>query len=314
MTIINQFREQSVTSLFKANTFDKCWDIWSPQINHLIGSTPTASSILSVGNNLADVFKLTSTGERNQSDVSGGGYAWEALVCWYLNLCLVGSRTVVFKQNKALTPSPIQDAITVNYGNFQSNTEADLIALTFPEIALKDEQLIQSQFNLSTNLKEIPGIYNSKSLSALLNTLTDKYFSKLEVCIIQCKTNWNDNAQIPMLWDMIYSVKDFIEDSNITIGRNNYHAHNLQKFRYAFVTVPTNKTEYKPNSTAVKRVSNISGGNYWGNPAKDSVCESIENIFGRNFKSGFNGNGIRDDLNTIIKGKNFRLTHDYFKL
>ena len=39
-------------------------------------------------------------------------------------------------------------------------------------------------------------------------------FDKIEINVIQCKTNWNDNAQIPMLWDMIYKVKYF-DNNNI---------------------------------------------------------------------------------------------------
>ena len=37
------------------------------------------------------------------------------------------------------------------------------------------------------------------------NYLCARDFDSFEIGVIQCKTNWNDNAQIPMLWDMIYS-------------------------------------------------------------------------------------------------------------
>ena len=33
---------------------------------------------------------------------------------------------------------------------------------------------------------------------------------------LQCKTNWNDNAQIPMLWDLIYNAQGF-KISNISV-------------------------------------------------------------------------------------------------
>ena len=61
---------------------------------------------------------------------------------------------------------------------------------------------------------------------------------KFEIGIIQCKTNWNDNAQVPMLWDMIYSAGGF-RGRNITIGRNGYNIQNAQSFTYSFVTVPS---------------------------------------------------------------------------
>ena len=41
----------------------------------------------------------------------------------------------------------------------------------------------------------------------VMDALCEKHFTSLEIHIIQCKTNWNDNAQIPMLWDMVYSAQ-----------------------------------------------------------------------------------------------------------
>lgn len=320
MNIYELLRKETVTSLFSGATVPKCWEIWKPEINKILGNEPSAESILSLGDNLSNIFSTTGTGERSQSQVSAGGHAWEALVCWYLNICLIGSRTVVIKQNKKLIPSPIRDAITVNYGNFPSNTEADLIALTFPEDPLCDSDIEELRNNL---LKE-PSLYTKNGdirLQPALNVITQRLFNKFEVCIIQCKTNWNDNAQIPMLWGMIYSVNEFIDDSKISIGSNNYHAHNLNKFKYAFITVPTNENNpnvkkdlYKPTSTAVKRVSNLSGGNYWGKPKKDSVAESIKDIFGRNFSSGFKNQGIRIDIEKILKNNCIHTDYNYFKL
>ena len=93
---------------------------------------------INLGDHLAEIFKTTSQGTRTQADVSGGGKLWEAIVCWYLNLCLIGTRTVVIKHKKDLIPEPIKEAISVKYGNFISNTKADLIAITFPN---KEEYL-----------------------------------------------------------------------------------------------------------------------------------------------------------------------------
>lgn len=44
----------------------------------------------------------------------------------------------------------------------------------------------------------------------------------LEAHIIQCKTNWNDNAQIPMLWNMVYATKDF-KENKIYRSKNYYY-------------------------------------------------------------------------------------------
>ena len=119
-----------------------------------MSSTPTANDIFSIGDHLRDIFKTTGQAGRSQSDVSAGGTVWEALVCWYLNLCLLGRRTFVLKHNRELIPNPIYKAITVNYGTFRSNTESDLIAITFPD---EDEYKIdKSHIRIpSLNLEDI---------------------------------------------------------------------------------------------------------------------------------------------------------------
>ena len=42
---------------------------------------------------------------------------------------------------------------------------------------------------------------------------------------LQCKTNWNDNAQVPMLWDIIYSSNEKL--NNISVGINGVSPHSL---------------------------------------------------------------------------------------
>ena len=88
---------------------------------------------------------------------------------------------------------------------------------------------------------------------------TESYFDEFEIGVIQCKTNWNDNSQIPMLWSMIYETNSF-DSSSISIGRNGYSMKDLKHFTYSFMTVPTNDlSSYKQNSTSVNRVRNLTG-------------------------------------------------------
>ena len=135
-------------------------------------------------------------------------------------------------------------------------------------------------------------------------------FQEIEVHVIQCKTNWNDNAQIPMLWDMIYSAKTF--RTGITIGREGYSIADIADFSYSFVTVPTVKlAKLTPTSVAVQRVRNISGGNYWGLATKSGVASSIKEMLDRNLKSGHSSN----HLSTIKTGIPLLATdYSYFKL
>ena len=298
MNIIETLRSISVENLFQMNTFDNCFPHWKPKIIQTIGETPTYNSILNLGDNLKDIFSVTAETGRTQSSVSGGGASWEGLACWYMNLCLMGSRTVVIKHAKKLIPRCIADSITVNYGSFVSNTESDLIAITFPN----DKKFVEDISILTEDGKI--------DVEKKLNELCVEFFEKLKVAVIQCKTNWNDNAQIPMLWEIVYSSRGF-ENRNITIGKNGFSMKDLDKFSYSFLTVPTGKSEYKTTSVAVKRVYNLSGGNYWGQPSKSGISNSIKEIFNRNFSNGWILGSQRNDLNNKLKDSGI---DDYFSL
>ncbi|SFS06200.1 hypothetical protein [Anaeromicropila populeti] len=310
--IIEYLRESSINNLFSANGFNTAWPTWKTKINSL-APTPTQHQILALGDSLKEIFYTTNmSSSRSQSDVSGGGANWEALVCWYLNLCLIGRRTVVIKHSKKLIPEPISNAITVNYGSFISNTESDLIALTFPNKAnytIDKESICISDTNGTT--VPLHKIKNSKyNLLPVLNALAAEDFKEIEIHIIQCKTNWNDNAQIPMLWDMIYSAKAF--RSGITIGREGYSIVDAKAFTYSFVTVPTVKLDkIASTSVAVQRVRNITGGNYWGLPTKSGIASSIKEMLDRNLRTGETVNHLSTIKNEISK---LSADYTYFRL
>lgn len=295
MEAIEQLRTKVISDLFKTKTFCSVWNYWQPDISNILGNDYKSSSIIQLGEQLSKIFKSTSEG-RDQSQVAAGGAAWEALICWYLNLCLIGSRTVVIKSKKENIPNCVRESISVKYhGNFKSNTESDLLAVTFPD----DESL---------NIK-----YNShKSLILELNELIENSFKQTELTVIQCKTNWNDNAQIPMLWDLIYSSKGF--SKNVQVGAGAFNTLLLKNFTYAFVTVPTSRGKFDPDSTPVMRVRNLSGGNYWGSKTKSGVANSVFDMIQQNFSTSFNSyeNGWHKDISPLIKkmigsGNIFRL-------
>ena len=156
---------------------------------------------------------------------------------------------------------------------------------------------------------------NTFNFLPVLNALVERDFSEIEIHIIQCKTNWNDNAQIPMLWDAVYSANTF--RNGISVGTDGYSIHDTKRFTYSFVTVPSNQIErdgrqmYKLTSTSVLRVTNLSGGNYWGLPSKQGIASSVKELIERNLKSG-NNNSV---LNTISQALPYlSTTHSYFKL
>ncbi|MEO5775762.1 MAG: hypothetical protein ABIQ27_02595 [Flavobacterium sp.] len=304
-------RKASTESVFSTPTFQNCWQTWQPEINRHLGNNYTENEIINLGDHLSEIFKSTGGNGRGQGELSAGGIAWESLVCWYINLCTVGSRIVAIKK-MSLVPKPIQDAITVNYGNFACNTESDITIIIFPDI--NEYNIDVNQLNVTDNNGvQIPTIIRNKFNPNLTNILTERDFHLFEIGVIQCKTNWNDNAQIPMLWDMIYSAGGF-RNRNITIGRNGFNIQDAQSFTYSFVTVPSNQnTIYKPEGVAVKRVTNLSGGNYWGKPSVQNVAKSMKEIFTNNFQSG-SRTTLRTDIRAAIPELTNNNSLDYFGL
>lgn len=308
--IVEALRRASVTKLFGTKTMTTCFPVWKTEIDRL-APTKTPEPILGLGDHLSEIFHKTGTEKRGQGEVSSSGTAWESLVCWYLNLCLIGRRTVVIRHNKDLIPSPVSDAITVNYHNFASNTESDLIAITFPEnedyCCNESSIVVCDDHGRAIQTTSRDGEYN---LKRIMNALCERDFHDLEIHIIQCKTNWNDNAQIPMLWDAVYAAKNF--RNGVFVGKNNYSISDVARFTYSFVTVPTNKLDgFKANSVCVKRLMNLSGGNYWGHETKNDVAASVKEMLHRNLLNGHSSGHI---WTLDAELPNLKTEYSYFRL
>lgn len=311
-TIPEILRRKAISTLLATPTLQTVWPIWQSEIRRLIGSNYTENDLIDLGDHLGDIFRSSNVAGRGQGALSSGGTAWESLVCWYINLCTAGSRVVAFR-TMSMIPKPIKDATTINYANFACNTESDITVIVFP-----DNDNYTTDINLlnildQNNNRIIPTNRQGNLKSEFVNHLSELDFQNFEVGVIQCKTNWNDNAQIPMLWDMVYSAGGF-RNRNITIGRNNFTVQNLPCFTYSFVTVPSNsRINYNQNSVAVKRVTNLSGGNYWGQPTQHLVARSIKEIFTNNFGSGVKTT-LRNDLRSVLPEFNMGRNLEYFQL
>lgn len=265
-------------------TWQDCWPVWSEVVAGLTDSLSDATKVHQVGDHLREVFFATNTGGRDQGSLSGGGAGWESLVTWYLNLILSGTNAVAMRQSKAVVPQTLLDATTIRYGNHQTNTESDVCVVVYP--------------------KDFDFPVADKSFMKNLDAEIAKRIGDIELGIIQCKTNWNDNAQVPMLWDMVYRAS-FGPGTGIHIGKNGYSVKNLQRFTYSFVTVPSQKEGRMPSKStqmAVKRVCNLTGGNYWGLHTKSGVALSLSEIFDSNFASAFSLN-VRASIKNSIDAK-----------
>lgn len=265
MNVVETIRSEAMHSVMGIASVKAAW----PGIKYTLrqqlpdASQLTSRDVFRLGDILSDAFRHGGAG-RGQGAVSSAGAVWESLVAWYINICCCGTRAVVIKSPKTLVPRSIDKALTVTHESSSLRSETDLILVYLDSSTLDAE--------VSTR---------SKARKAYSQAIADN-FGMTSVVNIQCKTNWNDSAQIPMLWNMVYSPK--FTHPVVTIGVNGYSIKSLKAFRYAFVTVPTQKDlgKFASDSLAVLRVKTLSGGAYWGWPTKPSVCLSVKEIFSKN--------------------------------
>ena len=298
MNIIEETRKKVIQSLPINNSVKQVWkSVYKP----LIGDTPTSADILNLGKHLKELFESTKgEGGRGQSEVSQAGALWESLITWYINLCCAGSRVVAFK-GLTNVPQIIKDAVSVTYGTLPCTAEPDIVILIFPDRPIYTDDDKLACFNSR----------RGKFDDNIFNTEIKNDFSLMEVGIIQCKTNWNENAQIPMLWDIIYKTP-IGRLQGIKVGTPPYSIVYIP-FTYAFVTVPTNRIDsFKPTSVSVARVKNLSGGNYWGLESAPGVALSLDYIFQANYHNGFVSGNINNTLTDAIPSFAEGEQYDYF--
>jgi hypothetical protein len=262
------FKIRYLKQLAQVGSFRDSYIVWGPHIRTILGGKIDGQSLFGLGDSLSEIFRTTGGDGRTQGSLSAGGAAWECLVCWYLNLIFWNTPIFAARQNRNFVPAVVNDSICVTISNTQTNTESDIVIFSVPEI----------------------DVLTGNSLQDLNDHLT-KRIDDADLCVLQCKTNWNDNAQIPMLWDMIYNSSTF-RIPYVSVGRNGVNPSSYRQFSYAFVTVPTNQGEYSPTGAPVLRVRGLTGGNYWGKSTNQNVAASIKELAGRRFPTAFLGGVI----------------------
>lgn len=278
MTIsaIDQFRLRVLSKAAALDSLSNLWEVREPIIERYLPANSNGQVVFELGNHLSEIFRSAGTSGRSQDSVSGGGNAWECLVEWYLNLCFWGTPVIASRRNRDQIPRTILNALKVTIANNSTNSESDIIVYSIP---------------------------NSENLATLsigdIDELIGSSPKETDVTVVQCKTNWNDNSQIPMLWDLIYNSMGGYRIPNVSVGVEGVSPLSFRTFGYSFVTVPTVKTEFRPDTLAVLRVANLSGGNYWGRRTVAGVARSINEFFGRNFARYFNG-GVAAHMNVVL--------------
>jgi len=270
--LLEQIRREVLSGLF-ATSFANNWEVRRSFFRKNLKTQLRKNDVIALGSLLSEAFALSGKNDRSQGGVSSAGVVWESLIVWYLNLCLLGTNSVAVR-GAPLCPSPIKDALSVCFENTILRSEPDVLVLS------------------SNALMQASAVSNKSKMLKAASDLLEDNFKELGVVNFQCKTNWNDNAQIPMLWNMLYNQakKGALIPNGFSIGRNGYALKNLGFFGYGFVTVPTGKrgtNPYKPQSLCVMRVRTMSAGNYWGCPTVSGVSLSLAeffNVFNRDAK------------------------------
>lgn len=292
MKLVEAVRQKFIAHALSNKSFRKQWDERRALIERAL-TERSQGSYFDLGGGLSDVFRLDIRGDRSQGGVSAGGNIWELLVSYYLNLGYAGTGAIVLR-NKANIPSSVIDALTVSHQGTYKLSDLDSLLIMNPR--LNDEVVI-----------------DGKDPVGQFKKLIDRSFSETTVIVIQCKTNWNDNSQTPMLWNMVFGFarNKATPPGQLTIGRKMYVLSGLKDFAYAFVTVPTNdRSNFKSDSMPVRRVATMTGGYYWGYPEKSGVCEPLSEFFsfncrgdmpgpelvGKSFMKWANGDDVEDEF------------------
>lgn len=262
MNILEQYRSLSLRHTMALRTVRADWPARRALFLGRLPSALTANAIINLGDALSDAFRCSGAGDRSQTSLSGSGTVWSGLVAWYLNLCYAGTSAIAFCGSK-FVPECIKDAFSVNYNNTSIGADLDVLVLAMP------------------GLQGTPSVQPEAECRRQVHSYCASNFQAIGAVIIQCKTNWNDNAQVPMLWNLLYkqAKRGVIPENGYTFGRNGFNIRNLGHFGYAFVTVPTSSggpEGFGPRKLPVLRVQGMTGGAYWGHPTKNGVCRSIK--------------------------------------
>lgn len=266
----DNFRRRILRTVCGVGSFTRFWPSYRSVIGELLGPSPSGESIFNLGSHLSDIFRGQNSSRRQgQGALSGAGTAWECLAVWYLNFVFWNTEVLATKSRQDLVPQRIRDALSVTLANETTNTESDVLVFSIPG-ELSDEPTIEE-----------------------INQITGSKISDVELAVIQLKTNWNDNAQIPMLWDIVYNSYNHSNQviRNLQVGINGVTPQSFKKFSYSFLTVPTTTRRPRPGNVAVTRVGNLSGGNYWGMEGESGVAQSFKDFFTRNYGSHFSDTG-----------------------
>lgn len=271
MTLIEEIRKDVISHSLTRSSVTEGWqsrrDFFRSKF--VDPESPTRLELINLGSHLSEAFGLGDHGERNNEKLSTAGYLWAAIVSWYFNICYAGTHAIAFPGGKS-APQALKDAMSITYQNDSLRSDSDILILSLPDLE-KEKSCGSSNLN---HLR--------------LEKLVAENFKKCSLINIQCKTNWNDNAQIPMMWNLIFqqAISNTHAPQGFLVGKNSFHLRNLGYFAYSFITVPSGGVEkIKPTSMQVLRVKTLTGGAYWGRKTSRGISRSISEFFSHQYSA-----------------------------
>lgn len=291
MNPLEEFRLKIIQDLHDIASWRNPYPEIKRRLNEFLGPNPSGSRIFEIGSNLSqiisnpDIRRGNAAGNEGQGQLAAAGKLWEAAHVWYLNLVFSGTSVIAVMNKKKFLPRRIKDAITVTVNASSCNSESDIVVFNVPETQ-----------TISPNIESINNkIYNNANV--------------VDLTILQTKTNWNDNSQIPLLWDMIYGGAG---SERVRLGCEGIAPNAFRSFRYAFSTLPSGrKDDYTSDAIKVRRVIHLSGGNYWGKPTRNRVASAISEFFDRNYQRHFNNIPIQEHIERNLSNPELNLIEKF---
>ena len=317
-SFIEQYREAAVTHSMSKDSFKELFPTFQQefqQFNPLdfIKFTKISEKIRDITGKAGNVWlakqpqpntSAARTKLRNAA-VSRAGKSFEFLITYYLNLGFIASNAVVTVPTKDLIAECFKDCTAVTFrGQSTQTSEIDNYVIIFPDSEQAPELHKKIQPLTKNDLKKH------------ITEYSEKYFCDIQLGALQLKTNWNDTAQAPTLWNIIYELakNKQLNNTGVQVGNNGWYLHDLKEFTYSFITRPTqDPNSFTATGTPVARVGSLSGGNYWGCSTKPAIAKKISDIYGI-FQSAFGGTSQRVLLNNEFKKLNNQTDYDYFQL
>lgn len=300
MDVISVINLVNAQDCLESRSFRNNWynQNYKEQIINCLGDEPLKSDVVGLGSKLSEIFSASSTG-RDQSNVSSAGNAWLRLVCWYLNLCLIGTRSFA-TLSSALIPKVARDSLELKFNGTRVSGSNEIVLI---EYAGDQTPTVNMPINTRLNF----GSVYSRAISSFLNAVP---LDNIRIILLAAKTNCSDMVSIPLFWSFCYKGNKQ-EIFNIQVGSSDKTPEMTLDgtVKYAVVTVPTGQQSrieagQIPGPSTLKKLSLLDGGFYWGRSTTTRV-RSIARFYEDNLplSAKYAGEAVASAYQGILSGK-----------